>query len=169
PGGRSMSVATASGDQATIVACDVSADRVRRIQENAERLGLSGVRCVTLGENTAVEGEFDAALVDAPCSNSGVLARRPEARLRLLRGVDASLPALQLRLLRDAAAVVRPGGRLVYSTCSIEEAENESVVQAFLRETPGWRLEEQRLTLPRWGARLSDWRDGGFWARLRRT
>lgn len=173
PGGKSLRMAIASGDRAEIVACDIAAERVARIRENAARLGICGVRAEVIdAERDTLPAEvgagFDAALVDAPCSNSGVLARRPEARLRLMRGVDPALPALQLRLLRQAASAVRAGGRLVYSTCSIEEVENEAIVQAFLRDTPGWALAEQRLTLPAWGARLSDWRDGGFAALMRR-
>ncbi|MBK8916090.1 MAG: hypothetical protein IPM64_16085 [Phycisphaerales bacterium] len=114
----------------------------------------------------AREPAFDAAMVDVPCSNSGVLARRPEARLRLSATALRTLSQLQLRLLRVAAGCIRRGGRMVYSTCSIEPEENERVVEAFVRSDPRWRCAAQRLTLPTWGACPSAWRDGGFAALL---
>jgi 16S rRNA (cytosine967-C5)-methyltransferase len=105
---------------------------------------------------------FDAAIVDVPCSNTGVIARRPEARLSLKSPKLAALAPLQRELLERAAATVRPGGRLIYSTCSIEPEENEAVLAAFLQTHPEWRAGEQHTQLPRWGPRLADWRDGGF-------
>jgi 16S rRNA (cytosine967-C5)-methyltransferase len=116
----------------------------------------------------ALPRDFDAALVDVPCSNTGVIARRPEARLGLTRQKLASLTRLQIRLLQQAADCVRPEGRCIYSTCSIEPAENEAIVAEFLRRNPEWAMDEEKTTLPSWGARLCNWRDGGYVARLRR-
>lgn len=161
PGGKSAALAMQADGQAYIVAADINVDRLERLRSNVQRLQLPNVAVCRIED---VTGEFDAVLIDAPCSNSGVLARRPEARFRLRRGVLQSLVALQADLLRRGAAHVRAGGRLVYTTCSIEEEENEAQVQAFLRASPGWRIESQNVILPHWGERFAQWRDGGFGA-----
>ncbi len=172
PGGKSIVLAQQMSDRGEVIACDASLDRILRVRENAARLRLTCIRTHLIRTSDASEsdlaGEFDAALVDVPCSNSGVIARRPEARLGLTRRKLASLVELQGALLRHAAARVRTGGRIVYSTCSIEPEENEQVVTAFLSENPGWELDSQQTWLPTWGPRLSDWRDGGYAARLAR-
>ncbi|MGE0480077.1 MAG: RsmB/NOP family class I SAM-dependent RNA methyltransferase [Phycisphaerae bacterium] len=111
---------------------------------------------------------FDAVLVDAPCTNTGVLARRPEARLTFSRQKLEALAAIQRRLLRQAAAQVRPGGRLVYSTCSLEPEENAEQIVTFLGDHADWRMGREQLTLPRWGPSAADWCDGGYAALLRR-
>jgi 16S rRNA (cytosine967-C5)-methyltransferase len=105
---------------------------------------------------------FDAALVDVPCSNAGVLGRRPEVRWRLTPTDLRELVPLQTRLLRTACARVRPGGAVVYSTCSIEPEENAGVVRTALAAPPGWALEAEHDHRPGLPA------DGGYWARLRR-
>jgi 16S rRNA (cytosine967-C5)-methyltransferase len=106
--------------------------------------------------------EFDAALVDVPCSNTGVLGRRPEVRWRLSPADLRELVPLQTRLLLVACERVRPGGAVVYSTCSIEPEENNGVVRAALAELPDWALEAEQAHRPGRPA------DGGYWARLRR-
>ncbi len=179
PGGKTAALAGAMGNRGTVVACDRDGARLERVRKNIARLGLQNVevRLIPADEvglvadpDTAAArpdlGQFDAVLVDVPCSNTGVLARRPEARLGLTARKLASLIRLQERLLGRAAACVRPGGRLVYSTCSLEPEENEGVVAAFLATCAGWRLDAAELTRPTWGPRLADWRDGGYWARL---
>jgi 16S rRNA (cytosine967-C5)-methyltransferase len=108
-------------------------------------------------------GPFDAAIVDAPCSNMGVLGKRPEARWRLTETDFVELPALQLRLLTRAAERVRSGGRVVYSTCSIDALENEGVVREFLKGASEWTLERQHHSV------VGQPGDGGFVALLRRT
>jgi 16S rRNA (cytosine967-C5)-methyltransferase len=113
-------------------------------------------------------GEFDAALVDVPCSNTGVVARRPEARLGLTSEKLASLIKTQRELIETAARHIRPGGRLVYSTCSIEPAENLQVVAWFLARHPHWLLHRAQTTWPAGGRRVAYWRDGGYAARLLR-
>lgn len=172
PGGKSIALALAMQDQGTVIACDTNAQRLARVLANVSRLELSCVQPRLLSpvadDPLADEAPFDAALVDVPCSNTGVIARRPEARLGLSARKLNSLTAMQERLLRVAAAHVRPGGRLVYSTCSIEPEENEAIVHAFLRAHVAWRLELERTTQPACGPRLADWRDGGYVARLGR-
>lgn len=173
PGGKSVALAIDMRDEGCVIACDVDERRLALVRENAARLGLA---CVT-PQHTPAEAvtspvapaACDAALVDVPCSNTGVVARRPEVRLRFHPRKLGRLVELQLRLLRESAACVRPAGRLVYSTCSIEPEENEQVVAAFLRDQPAWELQAQQLTRPRWGPRRSDWRDGGFAALLCRN
>ncbi|MBU0640115.1 MAG: class I SAM-dependent methyltransferase [Planctomycetes bacterium] len=170
PGGKTVVLAQCMRDCGEIVACDVAPERLARVTENARRLGLMSIQTV----QTTADGQvgdmprqaFDAALVDAPCSNTGVIARRPEARRGLTRRKLDSLVALQYQLLHRAATLTGPAGRLVYSTCSIEPEENEQAVARFLRDHPAWRLDCAPTTLPIWGPALSDWRDGGYAARL---
>ncbi|MHC4931322.1 MAG: transcription antitermination factor NusB [Planctomycetota bacterium] len=157
PGGKATHLAQildATGGRVT--AWDVDEDRLALVKENAERLGLGNLVCAK------PDGAFAAVLVDAPCSNTGVLARRPEARWRLKERHIPGLAQRQLRILKDASALVEPGGSLVYSTCSLEPEENSGVVTAFLQRG-GFTLEEVRTLYPDEAAG-----DGGFMARLRR-
>ena len=116
-------------------------------------------------------------MVDVPCSNTGVLSRRVEARHHLAPNIFRQLAPRQLQLLRQGAALVGAGGKLLYSTCSIESAENEGVVEMFLAETDGFRLQEQHLTLGHAeavvigaakGGGPCRWQDGGYVALLER-
>jgi len=172
PGGKSAALALQMRDQGEVVACDTAPERLLRVRDNATRLGLTCVRTRVLpADDPNLPDDappFDAALVDVPCANTGVIARRPEARLGLTTRKLRSLATAQAELLRRAARHVRPGGRLVYSTCSLEPEENERIVAAFLDENAEWRRDAEQTTLPAWGPRLADWRDGGYWARLRR-
>jgi len=115
------------------------------------------------GERAGVRGHasFDRVLIDVPCSNTGVLRRRVDLRWRIQPAEIDRLRKLQLDLLRRAAARVKPGGVLVYSTCSLEPEENENVIQEFLAETKQFRLESQRHLLP-----FTDRVDGAYVARL---
>ena len=173
PGGKSLALAVGMGDRGLVLACDVTQPRLGQVDANVARLGLASVQTRLVDQERAEWGRldeaFDAALVDVPCSNSGVIARRPEARLGLAQAKLRSLVAVQQRLLASAAEWVRPGGRLVFSTCSIEPEENGEVVAAFLAAHPEWRRDAEQTTLPAWGGRLSAWRDGGYWARLVRS
>lgn len=163
PGGKSTHLAELMRDQGHIIACDVDARRLRSVHESCERLGLKIVEPTLLKpDEPAPPGPFDAALVDVPCSNTGVLGRRPEARWRLRPDDWAHLAALQTKLLTQACERVRPGGVVVYSTCSIEPEENEQVVRAVLQALPAFVLEDDKTTVPGRPA------DGGYRARLRR-
>ncbi|HVK17517.1 MAG TPA: hypothetical protein VM533_11265, partial [Fimbriiglobus sp.] len=106
-------------------------------------------------------GPFHAALVDVPCSNTGVLGRRPEVRWRLRPNEFEDLIRLQTRLLFTALDRVKPGGVVVYSTCSVEPDENEGVVKAVRRAIKGLTVEAEGHAIPGRPA------DGGYWARLR--
>jgi 16S rRNA (cytosine967-C5)-methyltransferase len=163
PGGKATHLAELRGDRGLVVATDASGARLERVRENVARLGLLSVWVAAEEEPPGATG-FDAVLADVPCSNTGVLRRRVEVRSRLSSLERASLLALQARLLRVALARTAPGSRLVYSTCSIEEPENEAQVRALLAERPDEvALESDQLVLPHRGGG-----DGGYAALLRR-
>jgi len=164
PGGKTAVLAETG---AHVTACDVSEDRLERMRETVERLGCSGsVEVLRLDpEGPAPEGAFDAALVDAPCSNTAVLGARPGARWRWGPASKRSLEELQGALMARAALAVRPAGRLVWSTCSLEPGENEQRVARFLASHDGWSLEEEVSGVPAdegGGGPV----DGGYAARL---
>jgi 16S rRNA (cytosine967-C5)-methyltransferase len=150
PGGKSTHLAELSGDRAQITACDVSQARLDRIKQNTQRLQLNSIQlCLITREGEGIPPVlFDAALVDVPCSNTGVLHRRPEARWRFNPDDLAELTALQTRLLITAAAHLRPGGRLLYSTCSLEPEENTGVLKNALNLLPHFKLVNQVLHKP---------------------
>jgi 16S rRNA (cytosine967-C5)-methyltransferase len=177
PGGKTTHLAELMGNAGRVVACDVDPDRLRTVADLAGRLGLSIVETQVLGVpcprrpvpgRTSSEGprghgtQFDAVLVDVPCSNTGVLGRRPEARWRLGPDDFRHLVPLQTRLLLQGYERLRPGGALVYSTCSIEPEEDGGVVRAVLAGVRDLGLEAEAEQVP---GRPSD---GGYWARLRR-
>ena len=150
PGGKSAHLAELSQDKAIITACDVSERRLQRVRDNAHRLNLTSVhtRLISRDGSDLPAGPFDAAIVDAPCTNTGVLARRPEARWRFTEQSQQELVVLQTRLLLEAVQRLRPGGRVVYSTCSIEPAENLQVVQNVLAAFPQLQLIQQNEHRP---------------------
>jgi 16S rRNA (cytosine967-C5)-methyltransferase len=161
PGGKTTHLAELMEDRGEIIACDVSPERLRTIQTLSERLGLSSIRVHDARESLP-EGPFDAALVDVPCTNTGVLGRRPEVRWRLRPdSFDRFIP-LQTKLLLQAAERVRPGGAIVYSTCSIEPGENDELIRCVLDRVQWLTMECQSQAIPGSPA------DGGYWARLRR-
>ncbi len=163
PGTKTCHLAELSGDQAIVTATDVHVARLDQVQRGAARLGLKSVCTVPIREDLVdlPRGPFDGILVDAPCSNTGVLQRRPEARWRLTPGDIAELAELQRRILTAAVSRLAPGGRLMYATCSIERAENQRVVAAVRAEFPQLTLVEERTYLPGAGG------DGGYQAVLR--
>ncbi len=150
PGGKALALMDAG---CRVIAGDVHRERVLAMAKTPDLAG----RCVLQdGRKLALAAGFDVVLVDAPCSNSGVLARRPEARWRYTPVNLASLEKVQRSLLEAAAPLVAEGGRLVYSTCSLSPRENQQIAQAL----PGWRVLAERLTWP------DAWRGGGYVAVL---
>ena len=148
-----------------IIACDMDDQRLQTVRTLAQRLGLTTIETCCLADEHGADvppGPFDRVLVDVPCSNTGVLGKRPEARWRLGPDDLRQLGSLQIRLLRLAVQRVRPGGAIVYSTCSIEPEENRQVVETLLHEASCTTLEAAEESVPGRPA------DGGFWARLRR-
>ncbi len=146
PGGKSRRLAEMAGENGRVLAVDLIG-RLTRLQENLRRWQVPGVDCQPVDwlYNPPFEpSTFDAILVDAPCTNTGVLRRRPEARLRFSPETLGHALDLQKRILDAVAPLVRPGGRLVYSTCSLENEENEDQAAAFLTRHPGWSMGEIR-------------------------
>jgi 16S rRNA (cytosine967-C5)-methyltransferase len=164
PGSKTTHLAELMDNRGRITACDIDDRRLETVTALCQRLGVKGVETVLLKENQdPPAGPFDAALVDVPCSNTGVLGRRPEVRWRLKPSEFEYLIRLQTRLFILAAERLKPGGAVVYSTCSIEPDENRGVVKAVLRGMRGLKLEAEHESIP---GKPSD---GGYWARLRKS
>jgi 16S rRNA (cytosine967-C5)-methyltransferase len=176
PGGKTLEL---SRSARAVVACDRSAARLERLVENARRVDARNVFAMVADARQPALRAVDAVLLDAPCTGTGTFRRHPDARWRLTVTDLAVMGALQRALLRTAAAVVRPGGLLVYSTCSLEPEENDAQVESFLTERAGeWRLEPPpegavpAEVLDAGRLRVLPQRhrvDGAFAARLRRT
>lgn len=162
PGGKTAHLAERMHNTGQITAIDVDDNRLRLINEGAKRLGLSIIktRRVDPEHGNLPDDVYDRILVDVPCSNTGVLGKRPEARWRISAAGIEELSNLQRQLLRTAMTRLGESGRLVYSTCSVEPEENEEVVAAALRENPELRLEDERRHEPGRPA------DGGYQALL---
>ncbi|HYO62776.1 MAG TPA: 16S rRNA (cytosine(967)-C(5))-methyltransferase RsmB [Pyrinomonadaceae bacterium] len=141
PGSKTTHLAALAGDAAVVVAGDRHEHRLRLVREAAERQGLRSVRAVVHDAEAGLpyaDQTFDRVLVDAPCTGTGTLRHNPEIRWRITSADIEELAARQRRILGEAARVVRRGGRLVYSTCSVEPEENEHVVRSFLAESEGF-------------------------------
>lgn len=167
PGGKTSYLAQLMKNEGRIVACDVSAERLARMRENLERLSVTNVevRKVDWLQAPPEEKEkFDRILLDAPCSNTGVIRRRVDVRWRL-KGEDFTrMPQVQMGLIRNLAGLLKPGGALVYSTCSIEPEENEEVVRRVALEAPELKFRKACRTLP-----FRDKIDGAFAALFTRN
>jgi 16S rRNA (cytosine967-C5)-methyltransferase len=163
PGGKTTYAAQLMKNQGTVVAHDTDERRLELVRENAARLGVTCVEFLPCLVPASVPS-FDRLLVDAPCSNTGVMRRRVELRWRVQPPEIDRLRLLQLDLLRRSAGWLKSGGVLVYSTCSIEPSENEEVVRQFVSETPGFHLEIERQLLP-----FADGVDGAYVAKLRKS
>jgi 16S rRNA (cytosine967-C5)-methyltransferase len=159
PGTKATLLAEAVGPRGVVHAFDPDRKRRKLVLDNAVRLGFPWLGLVDRPERDA---PYDRVLVDAPCSNTGVLSRRVEVRHRLRPETFAALAEEQLAILRRALKLVRAGGLVVYSTCSIEPEENDGVVAAAAASPGGFTVASSVLTLP-----VAEQRDGGFHAVLR--
>ena len=150
PGGKTTLMAQLMKNQGVIMAQDPHIARRDLIRENCVRLGVTMVRLSRASTNiyTELSQPYDRVLVDAPCSNTGVMRRRVDLRWRIRAEEIERLRAAQLNLLDAAAIQVKPGGTLVYSTCSLEPEENEAVVKAFLEKHDNFRLQKERTLFP---------------------
>jgi 16S rRNA (cytosine967-C5)-methyltransferase len=164
PGGKTVYMAQRMQNRGRIVAQDLQPQRLALVKENCQRLGVTCVETTLTPDSPAVNpaAPFDRVLVDAPCSNTGVLRRRVDLRWRVRQEELGRLQSGQLDLLRRAARQLKPGGRLVYSTCSLEPEENRQTVESFLAEHPHFALEAERDLLP-----FRDGVDGAYVASLR--
>jgi 16S rRNA (cytosine967-C5)-methyltransferase len=163
PGGKTSHIAEMMYNRGRVDACDVDADRLATVTDLCQRLGISIVSTHLITDaSPPPAGPYDAVLVDVPCSNTGVLGRRPEVRWRLQPHEFEHLHRLQASLLRQASERVRPGGVMVYSTCSIEPAENQGIIKQFLKEYKSFLQEAEATAIPGQPS------DGGYWCRLRR-
>ena len=136
------------GGTGNITSCDVYAHKAELIAQGAKRLGISNLTARQLDATVRVpewEGAMDAVIADVPCSGLGIIRKKPDIRYKNLQEM-AALPALQLQIMKNQAAYVRPGGVLLYSTCTLVRGENEGVVEAFLEENKEFYLE--KLPLP---------------------
>ncbi len=148
PGGKSFAAAIEMKNQGGIIACDLHPHKIALIEKGAERLGLSAIAPQlqdATQEHPQWVGAMDAVIADVPCSGLGVIRKKPDIRYKDLSRIGA-LPEIQRGILEQQAAYVRPGGVLLYSTCTIVKQENGMVVEAFLKDHPEFSPED--LTLP---------------------
>lgn len=170
-GTKTTQMAERMHNEGVILASDKDDSRLSAVRENCGRLGVTIVRTVPpdrIQKAAQSLRRIDWILLDAPCSNTGVLARRPEARYRVSEPSLRSLTSLQLELLACSVQLASPDTQIAYSTCSLEIEENEALVTRFLENRPEWRLQRSTRVLPSAGATPIDYHDGGYWAILGR-
>jgi 16S rRNA (cytosine967-C5)-methyltransferase len=174
PGGKALELARTAG---VVFASDSSRNRLGRVTENVRRLEVTNIVPFVADATAPAVQNMDVVLVDVPCTGTGTFRRHPDARWRLKASDFAVMPAIQRGILKAAAGAVRPGGLLVYSTCSLELEENDEQIDRFLAEHPGWKLEPPpdgvvpSTVLDAGRLRVLPQRhgtDGAFAARLRR-
>lgn len=170
PGGKTAYLAELMRNQGELIACDREPPRLAVLRGNLQRLGVENAQIVQQDWTAAdvtpeiCSRAFDRILVDAPCTNTGVMRRRVDVRWRLRPDQFARMAAEQFAIVRTVVPLLKPGGVLVYSTCSIEADENEAVVARVLEAFPILQLQEQQSVLP-----FRDGFDGAFAARLVRS
>ncbi|NUQ21823.1 MAG: RsmB/NOP family class I SAM-dependent RNA methyltransferase, partial [Gemmatimonadaceae bacterium] len=175
PGGKAIELSRTAG---RVIASDASIGRLARVRQNVMRLEARNIDLAVGDARFPAVRDVDGVLIDVPCTGTGTFRRHPDARWRLKIADLAVLGALQRSILRAAATAVRPGGLLVYSTCSLEPEENDEQIESFLADNPEWSLEPPpngvvpdavldagrlRVLPQRHGT------DGSFAARLRRA
>ncbi len=179
PGGKATHLAELMQNRGTVIALESDPTRISKIDENGRRLGITTIAPV-LGDATRYqEGRFDKVLIDAPCSGLGVLRRHPDGRWNKNENMIKERAAVQLRILENCASLLKPGGALVYATCTTEPEENEEVITSFLAGLgTTFAINNPRPYLPERGRALVDERgffrtfpdgtgmDGFFGARL---
>ena len=154
-------------DDGLVVATDISTDKLKHARTNARRLGITCIQFMSLDElaDRFAPGSFDIVLVDAPCSNTGVLANRPDAKWRIKPHHLLDLAVKQTTILHQAADFVRSGGSLIYSTCSIEPMENDELTTEFSRTHENLAFDTDKEYLPHIICDPAAWHDGGYVAR----
>jgi 16S rRNA (cytosine967-C5)-methyltransferase len=165
PGGKALLIAAAQGGGANLTCTDSNPKRLPRLTDNLSRLHAGDATIATHDWTepapAAWHHAFDGILLDVPCSNTGVIRRRVDVRWRLQVPDITRLVHTQRQIIEHALPCVKPGGRLVYSTCSIEPEENQTQIESVLADHPGLRLAASRVVLP-----FTDHTDGAYAARL---
>lgn len=169
PGGKTCAMAEYMENEGEILACDIHEGKLALVEKEAQRLGISIIRTCPRDARTAPPAEeaasYDAVLCDVPCSGLGVLRRKPEIKLRLKEEDVKALPSIQAKILANAAAFVKPGGRLMYCTCTVDPAENERVTGEFLQEGTFEKIRERQIFI---GEILEGTKGDGFYYCLMR-
>jgi len=157
PGGKTTHLAELMQDQGDVVALELDASRIMKIRENSRRLGMTSIKAIQGDAASYQEGSYDRVLVDAPCSGLGVLRRHPDGRWNKTEQTVGEHALLQRRILQNCSGLLKPGGALVYATCTTEPAENDDVIAWFL-DGPGsaFRIDDPRPLLPPAAAALVD-------------
>jgi 16S rRNA (cytosine967-C5)-methyltransferase len=161
PGTKTTQMADVTGDlpheitplpisrgEAKIIATDINNRRLEMVKENIVRLGINNVNVLPYDDVLNWPSRFDCVLLDVPCSNTGVLSRRVEARYRISSETIHELARIQGELLETAAEMLKPGGKICYSTCSIQKTENSEQIEDFLKQNQNFSLELEQLILP---------------------
>lgn len=164
PGGKTTHIAEIMKNCGKIIACDIYEQKIKKISENAKRLGIKIIEPKLLDARKIGEKFFEKAdrvLVDAPCSGLGIIRRKADLRLQKNFDEIKKLPTLQLEILESAAKSLKIGGILIYSTCTIIKSENDEVVEKFLSLNKNFKLVEKKLFLPH-----TDGTDGFFYAKI---
>jgi 16S rRNA (cytosine967-C5)-methyltransferase len=171
PGTKTAVLAAAMQNTGTIYATDADSKRLQKVTQNCQRLGIRNVQIIepnNLGLLLAQKPAFDAVIIDVPCSNTGVLARRAEARWRLDENSLTGLSKIQQQLLQQAISLVGPGGLILYSTCSILQRENQARINDILKHNPEVSLLREQFIYPAVETQNSFDHDGGYAALLQK-
>nr|HDN00876.1 16S rRNA (cytosine(967)-C(5))-methyltransferase RsmB [Deltaproteobacteria bacterium] len=164
PGGKTTHIAQMIRDQGVVEATDRNNARLELLKENKERLGIKCISCIPFKlfntRRPELEGRYHRILVDAPCSGLGVIRRHPDIKWNRTRASLSELVCQQRSLLNGLAPLIRPGGTMVYATCTLEPEETKRVVEDFLSGHPGWILIPACQVLPGPSATLVD--ENGF-------
>lgn len=151
PGGKAFGSCETMKNTGLVVSRDVYEHKIKKMRKEAARLGIENIDMGIWDaeiKNTEFTDEFDGAICDVPCSGFGVISKKPEIKYKKAQKEIEKLPEKQLRILKNTAEYVKVGGRIIYSTCTINKDENQGVVREFLNRNNGYKLVEERLFLP---------------------
>jgi 16S rRNA (cytosine967-C5)-methyltransferase len=150
-GGKTLHLAALTENKADIIASDLQESRLTILKQRAGQAGATKIKIVPLNQMTVYKGKCDVVLVDAPCSGTGVIRRQPDTKWKLTPEKLATYQQAQQEIMSQHCELVKPGGKLVYATCSILNAENEAQVQQFLQQHPDFKLKEEHRFWPQDG------------------
>ncbi len=148
PGGKSFTIAEIMENEGEITSLDLYPHRVELIEKGAKRLSISIIKPTVADATTYNSGEYQKILCDVPCSGLGMIAEKPDIKYNSGVYENTELPEIQMKILKNCSALLQKGGRMVYSTCTLRKAENEEVVETFLRDNPEFTLINQKTYLP---------------------